>query len=323
MTDEKVQKLIEWVARNKPLFEVFLDAYCIVDSNNQVLDFNVAFTELCGESYRKILKIKHFCELLRTEHCPFNCLAVKVIQTGEPARLDELRGTSRAFPDLQLIMSGIPIRDDSGELLGALMNIRNVSAETELQKKYGERTKASVTDGLTHLYNKVYTEVALVKFVKAATRDKLPLSVAMVDVDHFKKVNDTYGHQAGDYVLSLTAQLLSGESRETDIVGRFGGEEFTALLPNCNVAGAKIFAERFRTRVEKTKFVFHGVEIPVRVSIGTSTFIDHWKDGMNPEKEASTLVQRADSALYFAKASGRNQTRQYEAMPAAKDKKAA
>jgi len=151
--------------------------------------------------------------------------------------------------------------------------------------------------------------------MKIAMREIQAFSVVMVDIDFFKKVNDTYGHQAGDYVLATVAQLLKGEVRETDVVGRFGGEEFIVILANSDVEGSRIFSDRFRQRVEATPLVFDGKKIPVTVSLGTATFQEKWKQGFNPEAMMKELVHKADNALYFAKASGRNKVAQWEKLP--------
>jgi len=286
-----------------------------VDTANRVVDFNTAFTELCGESYRKVLKIGDFCSLIKTEQCPGECPGREVVKSDKAMRLDELKGSSKAFPRLQMIFGGVPIHSDKGEVLGALITIRNVSAESELQKKYDERKKESVIDGLTRLFNKTYTENTLLRVIKTSLRDFQGLSVVMCDIDHFKRVNDTYGHQAGDFVLSTVAQMLKGETRDTDICGRFGGEEFMVILCNSDVKGAMIFAERFRKRVASTQILFEGKHIPVTVSLGTSSFTERWIPGMNAEKSMKDLVSHADTALYFAKANGRNQTCQFESLP--------
>lgn len=316
------QLLKDWLSENRAMLEIFLDAYCVVDANNQVVDFNVAFTELCGESYRKVLKIGNFCELLKTEFCPTNCPAEQIRSSKKSMRLDELKASSRAHSSLQIILGGIPITGPGGVVLGTLMTIRNVSAESELQKKYDERKRESITDGLTRLYNKTYTESTLLRTMKIALREIQAMSVVMVDIDFFKKVNDTYGHQAGDYVLATVAQLLKGEVRETDIVGRYGGEEFIVILANSDVEGAKIFSERFRSRVEQTPLVFEGKRIPVTVSLGTATFQEKWRPGFNPENMMKEVIHKADNALYFAKAAGRNRTAQWEKLPRKEDKAA-
>jgi len=313
-----------WVQRHKPVIDILLDAFAIVDVQNRVVDFNVAFNELCGESYRKTLKIGNFCELLPTERCPENCPAKEILITGKPVRIDELKAHSKAYPNLQMIVGGVPIyADNGGPLLGAMLTLRNVSAEMELQKKYGDRKQDSVTDGLTHLYNKVYTENMLLKFTSSAIRETQALSVIMCDIDHFKRVNDSYGHQAGDYVLALVAKILKETSRESDVIGRFGGEEFIAVLPMTNAVGAKAFAERFRRNVEQTKFIFEGKHIPVTASLGIATHSSTWNATRSVTEQVTELISQADTSLYYAKANGRNQSVLFDSLPAGASTEAA
>jgi diguanylate cyclase (GGDEF)-like protein len=311
-TEETRAALERWVEAHRTILEILLDAYCVVDLQNQIVDFNVAFTDLCGESYRKVMRTRDFCTLLRTEVCPTNCPSVQAINSRQLIRLDELKGNSKAFSELQLIVAAAPISNEQNEILGAVVTIRNVSAESELQKKYDERKKESSVDGLTQLYNKVYTEAVLLKMFKTVLRDKKPLSVLMCDIDHFKKVNDKYGHQAGDLVLSAVAKLLKDESRDSDICGRFGGEEFIVGLYGTDIAGAQIYAERFRKKAEALKVDFEGKTIPVTVSIGTSSFVGKWAAGFNHEEELKKLISQADTALYYSKANGRNTASQFE-----------
>ncbi len=319
--EDKNQKLTAWVEKHRGLFELFLDAFCVVNSDLNVIEFNEAFMELTGESYRKVIKIGSFAKLVDTELGIENCPSAQIVRSGNALRLDELNGSTKAYPTAKLILGGVPIMSDEGEVIGALMTIRNVSAESELQKKYDERKKESIIDGLTQLYNKSYSEAMLQRLVKTAIRSGNWISIMMCDIDHFKKVNDTYGHQAGDHILSTVAQTLKGVSRDTDLVGRFGGEEFMCILTGTDPEGAKIFAERFRARVESSVMSFDSKKIPVTVSLGTCTFKGEWKDGVDAPQLVKELVSRADTALYFAKANGRNRAIAYEAIPKAADGK--
>ncbi len=316
---EKIHaELKAWAQAHQRFLEVFLDSYVIIDPFSKVVDFNVAFTELVGESYRKILKVGLFADLLRTEFGVENCPSKQIISSRKLVRLDELSANTKAFPHLQLILSGVPIFTENDEFIGAFMTIRNVSAESELQKKYEERKKESSTDGLTKLYNKVYTESMLLRGVLGQVRGMHNLSFAISDIDFFKKVNDTYGHPAGDYVLAQVAQLLQKAARESDIVGRFGGEEFVVILANADQKGARIFSERFRNKIAETKFEFEGKVIPVTVSIGTCTLTEKDKEAAQKDGSAvcKELLTKADFALYYAKANGRNQTQQHEDLSA-------
>ncbi len=303
-----------WIAKNQPILDMLLDAYAIINSKNKVVHFNTAFTELCGESYRKVLKIGTFCDLMKTAVCPDQCPSRQVVATKGPIRLDELVASSKAYPDLTVIVSGIPVMGEDGAVLGSLLTIRNVTAESRLQKKYSERTQESVTDGLTHLYNKKFTENGLRRAIKANSRDAKGVSVVMFDIDFFKKVNDTYGHQAGDHVLALAAKILQEATRETDIVGRYGGEEFMIVLAASDQPGAKIFAERTRQKLEHTRIEYEGKHIPVTASLGTASFTERHPNAYFPNLEdiVTDLVKKADTALYHSKANGRNRVTQFE-----------
>jgi diguanylate cyclase (GGDEF)-like protein len=311
------EALDAWLKEHRPLLDIFLDAFCVVDAENCVVDFNEAFMELTGESYRKVLKIGDFCTLLKTQYCPGECPAKQAITQNRPVRIDEVRGQTKSFPDLQMILGAVPILTPAGEPVGALLTIRNVTAESELQKKYDERKKESIVDGLTQLFNKSFTEGALLRSIKAAMRqgESHRLSVVMCDIDHFKKVNDTYGHQAGDEVLSRVAKILKEEARDTDLVGRFGGEEFVCILNATDREGAQIFCERFRKRIESTKIAHGDKIIPVTISLGTATSLPEWNVQTDPTLAMKDIVSRADTALYFAKANGRNRCCQFETLP--------
>jgi two-component system, cell cycle response regulator len=319
-TEVKNKKLSEWIEQHRGLFELFLDAFCIVNSESQVVEFNEAFMELTGESYRKVLKIGKFAKLVETELGDEQCPATQIVRSGQALRLDELNGATKAYPSAKLILGGVPLMSTDNEVIGALLTVRNVSAESELQKKYDERKKESIIDGLTQLYNKSYSEAMLHRLVKTAIRAGNWISVMMCDIDHFKKVNDTYGHQAGDHVLANVAQILKGVSRDTDLVGRFGGEEFMCILTGTDLEGAKIFAERFRARVESTVVSFDSKKIPVTVSLGTCSVKGVWKDGIDANSLVKQIVGHADTALYFAKANGRNRACQYENLPKPSEK---
>jgi diguanylate cyclase (GGDEF)-like protein len=305
-----VAPLEAWLEDFRSTLEVFLDAYCVVDIAGKVVDFNLAFTELVGESHRKILKVGTFSDLIRLNSDINPCIDVMISE--RPLRLDEILGSTKAYPELKLIIGAVPVFSKSREIVGALITLRNVTAEADLLSKYDEKKKNSVTDGLTTLYNKVYMEDTITKSIKNSLRDLKPITLVMCDIDHFKKVNDTHGHQAGDFVLKLIANTLQNIMRETDVAGRFGGEEFVVVLNNCNAQGAAIFAERLRKGVESTVCIFDGKRIPVTLSQGTATLSMAWQEGLNPETLKTELIHQADTALYQAKHAGRNRVVQFK-----------
>lgn len=165
----------------------------------------------------------------------------------------------------------------------------------------------TMEDGLTGLFNRRYFDHRLRQELQRASRERRPCSVMIVDADHFKRVNDTLGHAAGDAVLRALGTVLREALRTTDdITTRFGGEEFAVILPGTDRRGATIAAERLRAAVDAHGFAFEGTPLAVTVSVGTATFDPGWAPLSLDE-----LLQGADDALYKAKQSGRNCVRSY------------
>lgn len=170
-------------------------------------------------------------------------------------------------------------------------------ADIELQ--YHEIVfRMAVTDGLTNLANRKQLDTTLADEIPRARRYGRELSVLMIDIDHFKSINDTYGHLAGDCVLSSLASILQKRLRPNDTLGRYGGEEFCAILPETGLSNALHIGEDLRAIVAAHAFVAEDKEIRVTISIGAAAL----EDGM----EALDLYRRADEQLYAAKRGGRN-----------------
>lgn len=178
-------------------------------------------------------------------------------------------------------------------LLGSIGFVLMVKERTDR-----EIMRLAMTDSLTQVPNRR----ALMEWAQhaLARRNELPLAVLMIDVDHFKAINDTYGHQAGDEVLRKIARLLEGRLRGHDFLGRYGGEEFCVIAPETDRDGALVLAESLRGIVESTPFSVAGREITVSVSIG----ISHCPANVAPELKE--FLAESDAALYAAKQAGRN-----------------
>ncbi|CAM6005645.1 unnamed protein product [Sphagnum balticum] len=165
--------------------------------------------------------------------------------------------------------------------------------------------ESSITDEMTQIYNKRYFISRLENEVDKAERHSEPMSLLFFDVDHFKKLNDNYGHQAGDLILKTLAQNVRLNCRKYDIPARYGGEEFVVVLPKTPAAGAFIIAERLRKGVEGMRVLYDGQELKTTISIGIATFPKH-------AENSDALISYADKALYVAKSQGRNRTTTYE-----------
>lgn len=191
--------------------------------------------------------------------------------------------------------------------VGLLQNYPNLNS-TEILKNIllanNQAEKMALTDPLTGVDNRTRLEQRLREEIALYERHNTSLSVAMLDLDHFKKVNDTCGHLAGDYVLTQFAKLIRTKTRIEDVVARYGGEEFVISFPNTSLNGARTASEHIRKAVENNEFIFDGIRIPVTVSIGLST--------VEQGDDFESLLSKADKALYQAKSSGRNQVFLYD-----------
>jgi len=159
----------------------------------------------------------------------------------------------------------------------------------------------ALTDGLTGLFNRRHFDSLLASEVQRSLRYKVPVSVVLIDIDHFKHVNDTYGHATGDQVLRNLSRVVAGGLRTTDFVARFGGEELAVILTQTPLDGAFEVAERLRTMVAAAPHDHHGTPLFKTASFGVSSF-----DGHGPPLSPEELLSRADQALYRAKREGRN-----------------
>jgi two-component system cell cycle response regulator len=186
--------------------------------------------------------------------------------------------------------------------LGARLavHLRLKQTHDDLIRKTAELERMCNTDSLTGLSNRRYLREALDLELSRSARYGRTVSFAMIDVDHFKQLNDTYGHQAGDHVLVRLSALLMQSVRKNDIVGRYGGEEIALILPETGLHGARILAERIRIAIAEQRIVWERELLNVTVSIGLASI------SVGQSETAEGLIRAADRALYRAKNAGRN-----------------
>jgi two-component system, cell cycle response regulator len=198
----------------------------------------------------------------------------------------------------------------------SMLRIKKLQDEIELKNLELERL--SISDGLTGLFNHRHIHALLNEEFERVNRTNERLTVAMFDLDHFKAVNDTHGHQAGDRVLEQMAEILRETAREIDRIGRYGGEEFMVLLPDTAIEDADVFVERVRHEVARRPFNI-GSQDPLRMTISAGVASYPHPECNDPE----TLVRFADEALYAAKTAGRNRVVRYDELTAAASSPAA
>jgi diguanylate cyclase (GGDEF)-like protein/PAS domain S-box-containing protein len=217
----------------------------------------------------------------------------------------------------------LPVRDAKGKVIGAQGVTRDISEHKrhrieqqqtneklalqlrEIQGLHQLLQEQTIRDGLTGLFNRRYLDETLPREMSRAKRDGYPLAVMMIDIDHFKQINDTYGHAGGDEALRALAAIFRQSAREGDIACRYGGEEFAIMLPRMSIEAALARAEKWRLGIESTQVQHGDLKIHFTISAGVAGYPDHASD-------YETLIERADLALYASKNSGRNRITRFE-----------
>ncbi|MBI9049752.1 MAG: diguanylate cyclase [Anaerolineaceae bacterium] len=203
-----------------------------------------------------------------------------------------------------------PLRNRKGKLNGQIVILRDITQRVLAQVQVQEALKNvqqlkeqlyknSIHDALTGMYNRRYLDEVLPREIANAERSHSPISFVMMDIDHFKTINDTYGHAAGDMVLQKLSEFFKKHIRVGDLIFRYGGEEFLALLINTTIESALHFAERWQQSLPECCINIDGKEIKITISMGIAEFKKH---GITSEE----VLHAADRALYQAKSQGRN-----------------
>jgi len=196
-----------------------------------------------------------------------------------------------------------PIREDNGEINHIVITIQDVTESVYLERSLKIMTQQ---DSLTGIHNRRYLDKRLEEEMTHYKRKNRVFSILMIDIDNFKHVNDTYGHQFGDIILKEIASVSSSIIRGSDILARYGGEEFCIILPDTDKKGAYSFAERLRVLVEEQKQLYEKKEnVTVTISIGIA-------ETTKSIESPGELLSQADTALYTSKANGKNRVSVYD-----------
>jgi two-component system, cell cycle response regulator len=214
-------------------------------------------------------------------------------------KVEDLGSTNGTYVNDRKIEHPIALRN--GDLVRFGGAIAKFLAGQDIEASYHEEIyKMSIVDGLTGVHNKRFFLEFLEREISGAARYRMPLALVLFDIDHFKKVNDTHGHLAGDTVLKELARRLKPRIRREDLLARYGGEEFACILTKTPLEGAVHFAESLREMVARLPFQYEGTALPVTISLGLAVFQD------TTPCPPSDLIRTADEKLYEAKRTGRN-----------------
>ena len=221
----------------------------------------------------------------------------RISRLGDGYTIRDLGSTNGTYVNDELV-DEIVLRDGDQVKIGRTIFKFIVGGNMEAQY-HEEIYRLMTVDGLTELHNKRFFTESLEKEMSRAKRYERSFSLVLFDIDHFKKINDTYGHLAGDAVLRQLGALVRGRVRRDDVPARTGGEEFAVILPEVGKDGAALLADKLRRAVADSSFRFEGTLIPVTISLGVA----EWEEDVT---DPADLVKRADEKLYEAKRGGRN-----------------
>lgn len=225
----------------------------------------------------------------------------KLTMTGTDVVLVDLESKNGTRCNGEQVMRPVKLKDGDKIQIGATTVVKFTLQDHLDEKAIETLYSSSIRDGLTGIFNKGFFSESLEKEFAFCSRHQQPLSVLMLDIDHFKEVNDTHGHVAGDYVLTQLAANVMEAVRTEDVFARWGGEEFSLLLRGISEDVAIAVAERIRSRVSSMEMLFEGKPIRISVSIGVATHHEP-----SSFQSAQDLLKTADEYLYNAKTSGRD-----------------
>ncbi len=284
------------------LLDNMRDAVVLVDTSRRVMSWNPGAERMTGISAASMYQRQFAPSLIAMRDrdgiviLDDQCPVAHAIESGEQ-RLQRLTIHGRGQVDLTVEAHVIPVVGGDGVTYGASVLLRDVSPEQSLEARCQNLHQMATKDPLTQVANRAEYNRVHAMFVVAHQERRLPCSLIITDIDHFKNVNDTYGHQAGDEVLKSFAKILKSNCRPGDLVARYGGEEFVMLCADCNNAVAARCAEAIRRAVEQVQHQ------ALAGSCVTASFgVTEIQAGDSPD----TMVARADRALYEAKEKGRN-----------------
>ncbi len=295
------------VARGR-LIENMSDGVLVIDAQGRVVDINPVMGSFLNEEPSSFIGRKVIEALKTWTENPENLL------NGFESR-SELHLSDK--PPRYLDLRVTPLYDRYQRLTGRLIVIRDITDRKEVERDLRDAMdrmqtqlikigvlqsrlrEQAIRDALTNLFNRRYLEETLERELARAARELYPLCIVMMDLDHFKNVNDTYGHEAGDVVLRALADTVTRQSRQGDFVCRFGGEEFVLVMPNIGIEAAKARAKGLHKAIERLTIPYGPFNLSITISMGIA-----WYPAHGDTKDE--LLRAADRALYAAKNAGRN-----------------
>lgn len=286
----------------KEMLDSLYEGVYFVDNSRKITFWNKGAERISGFTSNELIG-KHCYENILNhvdgngkQLCFDGCPLSKTIIDGEHRE----NGVYLQHKDGQRVFVAIrtiPLFID-GEIVGAVEVFSDDKDQAESSKKIDELTTLAFYDQLTELPNRRYLDSFLGKRLRDFEEHGIPFALAMMDIDHFKIFNDTYGHDIGDLVLKMLAKTMKNLTRKNDLIGRWGGEEFLAIITGASEDELRLILEKVRALVEKSALRIDKQQLNITISIGSTI--------VRKEDTAASIQKRADNALYMSKDNGRN-----------------
>lgn len=268
--------------------------------NKVVIPFSTPITT-------KLLEIKKPVDFEELKNLVGECEHLKTIEKLTPTLIVPLIQQNH-LNGILILQERIKIEDDVSYTEYEKNQIMSIASFASVAINNAALAEIASIDMMTHLLLKYYFFNYLIKAIDSAFLKNENIAVLMFDIDFFKKINDTYGHECGDYVLITVADIIKKSLRDNDVASRYGGEEFTVLLNDTGKDGAMLVAERIRSSVDAYDFVYNENHLHITISVGVSVFDAE----SNLVNSANHFVNQADQALYASKSAGRNKVTYFE-----------
>ena len=285
------------------ILNTLYDGLYLVDRSRQILYWNKAAERISGFTAAEAIGKHCYDNLLNhvdingEQLCLARCPLAATIADGQPREM-EIYLHHKDGHRIPVSVRATPLTDPEGNIIGAIELFSDISKQPANTLRVKELEKLALLDGLTQLANRTYLENEIRVRIAETRRLHVPFGVLFIDVDHFKKFNDTYGHSLGDEVLKSIALTMTANARPFDVYGRWGGEEFMGIIRNVDAQELVQVGNRLRALVAQAFLVRNGQRLQVTVSIGATL--------VGEKDRPESLVCRADALLYKSKAAGRN-----------------
>lgn len=286
----------------RDLLDCLVDGVYFTDTERRIAFWNKGAETLSGFSREEVVGKRCLDNLLMhvdasgKELCKNGCPLSETLQDGMPREADVFLHHKNGHR-VPVRVRVAPMKNEAGAIVGAVEIFSDNTANVQLSQRLAQMERLALLDSLTGLANRRYLESIVRSRLEELRRNNWPFGILFIDIDNFKSINDKYGHEIGDQVIKMTSRTLDATSRAFDVVGRWGGEEFVAVIANAETNELFDVGERMRSLVEHSmlsapEYLF------VTVSVGGAQAV--------PDDTIESLVKRADDKLYQAKHSGKN-----------------